>query len=242
MGANVTMDYSAWLDTYRDTGFKAIEGWLDQRLFPVLDALHAIQTELGTTGGAVEIGVHHGRFFVPLNAMVSKGGGQSFAIDLFDNQTLNIDRSGRGNLSKFEENLAAHDLHKGENVTCVAGDSTRLPAQVLETLKANPARVISVDGGHTVEHTINDLTLASEIVSDSGMVILDDIMNPRWCGVFEGLVCFLQRRPTLWPVFIGLNKLCLVPMSVHGAYVDGLATRLDPIKRVELCGYKLLAR
>lgn len=235
------MDYAAWLAGYREAGFQTIEGWVHPRMLSVLEAIDAIQTELGARGGALEIGVHHGRFFMPLNAMVRTGEGKSFAVDLFEKQALNIDDSGRGNLTKFQENMAAHDVHKGANVTCIAEDSTRLPVSVMETLRANPAKIISVDGGHTVEHTINDLELAAEIVSDSGMVILDDIMNPRWCGVIEGVICFLQRRPTLWPVFIGFNKLCLVPMSVHGAYISRLQTRLDAPKQVELCGYRLLA-
>lgn len=235
------MDYAEWIKDWQANRAPEVEGWVDGRLYPSLVWLHEIQTELGVTGGALEIGVHHGRFFLPLNAMVAEGEGPSFALDLFGDQALNIDHSGRGNLDIFRENLAKHDRHGGANVECVAGDSTRLRHRDLARFTAVRPKVISVDGGHTVEHTISDMEFAETIVHDSGAVFLDDILNPHWVGVFEGAVTYMQRRPTLWPLLIGYNKLLFVPMSVHGAYMKAFRKRLPAAKTVSLCGYQLLA-
>lgn len=233
--------YDEWLDKYAKDGFLTVEGWVDGRLLPILKILHAVQLQLRVTGGALEIGVHHGRFFLALNGMVGPGEGPSFAIDLFEDQARNIDHSGNGSLGRFTENLRLYDRYGGINVECIAGDSTRLCHADLSRFRAVPPKVISIDGGHTVEHTISDMVFAESIVNDMGAVFLDDIVNPQWVGVFEGAVNYLQRRPTLWPLFIGYNKLILVPMSVHGVYLAQFRKHLPTTKLVKLCGYSLLA-
>ena len=85
---------------------------------------------------------------------------------------------------------------------------------------------MSIDGGHTAIHTMNDLKLASNLISNEGIVILDDILNHRWIGVLEGLVKFLQTTPTLVPVMMGHNKLYLVKLSYQNKrlsyYIDKL--------------------
>jgi hypothetical protein len=235
------MTYADWLQDYVTNRAQQVEGWVDGRLYPSLVVLHEVQTELGIKGGVMEIGVHHGRFFLPLNAMVETGEGPSFALDLFAQQALNIDRSGQGNLQIFQQNLVKHDRHGGANVTCISGDSTRLRHGDLSRYTAVRPKVISIDGGHTVEHTISDLEFAASVIHDSGAIFLDDILNSQWIGVFEGAVTFLQRRPTLWPLLVGYNKLLLVPMSVHGAYLNAFRKRLPATKPVSLCGYPLLS-
>lgn len=234
--------YNDWLDNYVSGGLQKVEGWVDGRLIPILKILHEIQNALTVSGGALEIGVHHGRFFIALNGMVSSGEGTSFAIDLFEDQALNIDHSGRGNSSKFAESLKLYDRHGGANVVTIQGDSTRLRHGDLSQFRVSPPKVISIDGGHTVEHTVSDLMLAQSIIHDKGSVILDDILNVYWVGVFEGAVTYLQRKPTMWPVFIGFNKLILVPMSVHAHYLTQFRNTLpNGGKIVNLCGYSLIA-
>lgn len=233
--------YSEWIDGYVAEGFQKVEGWVDGRLIAILKILHDVQVDLAVSGGILEIGVHHGRFFIALNGMVAPNEGVSYAIDLFEDQILNIDNSGRGSLGKFAESLKLYDRHGGVNVVTIKRDSTRLRHSDLTQYRANPPKVISVDGGHTVEHTINDLLFAEAIVHDMGAVMLDDILNAHWVGVIEGLVNYLQRRPTLWPVFIGFNKLILVPMSVHGRYFARFRDVLRNGKEVWLCGYPLIA-
>jgi len=87
-------EFSNWLDHYAENGFGKVEGWVIPRVFQVLKAICTIQSELKTVGGAVEIGVHHGKFFLPLNAMVESVSETSLAIDVFERQDLNIEKSG----------------------------------------------------------------------------------------------------------------------------------------------------
>jgi hypothetical protein len=238
---NEKSTFADWLLNYRDEDSPKIEGWVDNRLFPTLAALNEIQTEMQVSGGVMEIGVHHGRFFIALNGMVKAGEGTSFAVDIFEDQALNIDRSGRGSLERFRENLRLYDRNGGSNVECVQADSTRLIHQDLSRFVGSRPKIISIDGGHTVEHTLSDLSLATKIIHDAGAIFVDDILNPHWIGVFEGVVCFLQRRPDIWPVLVGFNKILLVPMSVHGKYMQALRERFKLAKVVSLCGYQMLS-
>ena len=227
-----------WLRSYQAGGFDEIKGWVDPTIFPFLEAVARSQADLDARGGVVEIGVHHGRFFIALNGLIDDGA-TSVAIDVFGRQELNIDQSGKGNRRRFEENLTAHDRYEGANVRVLEADSTRLRPGDIESLLTSPARLVSVDGGHTVEHTLSDMRLAAEIVAEHGLVILDDILNPAWLGVVEGAVRYLESHPTLWPVAIGHNKLVLAPMSFHGRYLELLA-RHHPVKaNGSLCGYDL---
>ena len=234
------MEYEAWIEHYRQGGFGQVQGWVNPAIFGLLSAVHRAQADLGLHGGVMEIGVHHGRFFLPLNAM-SDDGASSLAIDVFADQHLNIDRSGLGDEAVFRANLERFDRFGGRNVTVLTADSTRLAkADIAARLQPAP-KIISIDGGHTVEHTIHDLALAEAVVQPNGLVFVDDVTNHHWLGVIEGVMRYLDRRPTLWPVAIGFNKLLLSPMSVSKMYMD----RLKPLhgfgKGVVFCGFPMLA-
>jgi hypothetical protein len=232
--------YADWLAGYRAGAMQGqVAGWLSADLIPTLVWLDAIQSELGAKGGVLEIGVHHGLFFMALNGMVGPQD-PSFALDVFDRQDLNIDKSGKGHAGHLSANLAAHDRHRGANVQTMAADSTRLRMAERQTLSEARPRLVSIDGGHSAEHTLSDLALAAEVVHEAGAVFVDDILNPNWPGVIEGVVLYLHRRPTLWPVLSGFNKLILVPMSVHARYLALFQARIPKFNRVALAGYPYL--
>jgi len=228
-----------WLERFLNNGFEKIEGWVDRGVVGVLKAVNQIQSELAASGGVLEIGVHHGRFFILLNGFLESPNIKSYAIDLFGRQERNIDKSGCGNEDIFKANLALYDRHHGTNVVILSGDSTRLRTFDLHMFSTAPPRMISIDGGHTIEHTLSDLKLSEGVITDGGVVILDDVINPLWPGVIEGALLYLGGRPTLWPVFMGYNKLILVPMSVHSFYYSELAQRVAVRKSVSLAGYRL---
>jgi hypothetical protein len=63
------------------------------RQIAFVKALTAKQHELGLYGAVGEIGVHHGKFLIPIigNALA---GEPAVALDLFEDQTGNVDTSG----------------------------------------------------------------------------------------------------------------------------------------------------
>jgi hypothetical protein len=83
------------LKSYTKYGFKKVDGWLDPASAFIIYQLSKVQNELGISGGVGEIGVHHGKLFILLLLMLKKGE-RSFGVDIFDEQNLNIDSSGKG--------------------------------------------------------------------------------------------------------------------------------------------------
>lgn len=73
----------------------------------------------------------------------------------------------------------------------------------------NQFGLLSIDGGHTANHTINDLSICERLVNEKGLVILDDILNQDWTGVVTGAVQFFSSNDAkrIVPFAIGYNKL-----------------------------------
>ena len=229
---------NAFLEKYRDLGFQHVEGWCDPGLFEVMECIDSFVSQ--KDGGCIEIGVHHGKFFLLLNQLVEERF-QSYAIDLFEQQELNIDFSGQGARSKFEENLRLFDRHQGRNTTIICGDSTDSSLNLESKCGLGVSRYISIDGGHTAEHTISDLRLANRLIGNYGIVILDDILNYHWLGVIEGACAFLTERPTLIPFAIGFNKLFFCKLSFHNNYLSALRSNYSDAKLVHFFGHQLIS-
>jgi hypothetical protein len=227
-----------YLQRYMDTGFSQVHGWCSDTLASVITAINAYQKSRGVHGGIAEIGVHHGKLFIMFNS-VCDADEKSYAIDVFDNQELNIDNSGSGSLAIFQNNLQVYDRHQGANVSIISADSVTAN---LSELIDQPVRLFSIDGGHTAEHTISDLKKAQLRLHPEGVIVLDDILNYHWLGVIEGAITFLRTQPTLIPVAIGLNKLFLVNLSFAEKYRElfcklPLATKYP----VGFCGHDVVA-
>lgn len=198
------------LEQYKND-FAAVQGWTSDKLFDTVQVM--ADCGINRTGGIAEIGVHHGKFYILLNQVVDKRY-ESWAVDVFDMQHLNIDNSGLGNKSIFMQNLSDYDVHKGENTHILSMDSMSLTNQIPDA----SLRFISIDGGHTVEHTINDLKIAERLIANEGVIILDDIMGVYWCGVTEGYIKYSMTYPTIVPFAMGHNKLYLCKLSHHDYY------------------------
>ena len=241
MGSPPAVDRANWLDHYWEAGFNDVEGWVAPGALKLLQAVDRAQLKMGIAGGVMEIGIFRGRFFIALNGLVDDPSTQSMAVDLFADQSLNIDGSGRGDETIFRKNLLTFDRHGGRNVVVMRADSTTLtPIDVLQRLNRRP-RIVSVDGGHTPEHTIADMELARGVIDPSGIVFVDDITNPHWLGVVEGVVTYLQQRRPLWPLAIGHNKLLMCPISVHSKYRELLPAFIKFAKSIRFCGHDVLA-
>ena len=217
-----------YLETYLQNGFQHVEGFCPWQTIHVLDH---VDTFCEKSAGVMEIGIHHGQFFIALNQLVSPNT-TSYAIDVFDNQELNIDHSGDGNKAKFMENLQKYDRHGGTNTVILERDSTDLTT--FDTVKN--CHYISVDGGHTPEHVISDLSVACDMVKNNGVVIVDDYLNHWWPSVTEGIFRYLLTTPTLVPFASSPNKLWMCKLSYKARYLAHIHTipnfNRNPVKLV----------
>jgi hypothetical protein len=209
-----------FIDYVRNGGHMAVEGWLTDGAMTVMTIAHAVQRGLGVTGDIAEIGVHHGRFFIAL-ALTCAGDERAMAIDVFDDQHLNIDQSGHGDRKIFEANVRAHGVPK-ERLIVHKGDSLAMRPRDFPSGMAGRVRLFSVDGGHTLQHVLNDMALAESVLSEAGVVILDDFFNPSWPEVTEGYLRYAAESRALAPFAYGDNKLFLCREAYHATFMEAM--------------------
>jgi hypothetical protein len=220
-------------DRYSNVGYRFVSGFLQPGNLPVLKVLDAAQRARNVEGAVAEIGVHHGRLFIPLH-LLQQGSGTSVAIDLFGDQELNIDQSGRGDLGKFTDNVALWSTMDG--LVLHQGDSTKLTPEVLTEKAGGLIRFFSVDGGHTEEIVYSDMRLAEATLADGGIVIADDVFNQQWPGVAVGTLKYLDDGAKLVPFGIGFNKTLFTQpeyaeyyrAQLESAFTGSLRIQSDP--------------
>jgi len=169
-------------------------------------------------------------------ANLRRDGERAFAVDVFDDQHLNPDRSGCGDLARFNHNLGLYADRAG--VEIIKKDSTQLTRSDFYRGRKGAIRLFSVDGSHTSMHTFSDLTFASQLLSPDGIICLDDFYNPEWPGVQEGFYRFLAGSPDIAAFAYGNQKLYLCRTEAHSRYLrlveDDLRPFLVRYKSVEI--------
>lgn len=209
-------DRNQLLERYVARGHRRVDGWLAPGAIPLLLCVARSQRSLGIHGHVAEIGIHHGKLFLLLY-LLRGDGERALAADLFGDQKKNLDRSGEGDLERFRRNLARHG-GGDTDLVIAAGDSMTLDGKTVRDRLGGPARLFSVDGGHTPELTRHDLETASAAIAPGGVIVLDDYFHELWPGVSEGTLRFFQEsRPTIVPFAIGANKV-LFTTPDHATY------------------------
>jgi SAM-dependent methyltransferase len=222
-----------------------ISGWLGPGSSLATFLLSEWQVRRGVQGAIAEIGVHHGKYFILL-ALLCQPGERAIAIDVFEDQHLNPDRSGLGDLQQFRRSceiwLDRPDeviVHQCDSLL-LAGRDIFSPGLPQTAERREGVRIFSVDGSHTAQHTANDIQVAFDTLAPGGVVIVDDFYNPRWPGVQEGVHRVLNRRNDIAVAAYGDNKLYLVQASDHAAVYDFFSREIADLytdtKAVEVCG------
>ncbi len=242
-GSRPLFEYSRVADYYAFDGHKDIEGWLSAESLAIIKLLGDFQRRKNISGNVAEIGVFHGRFFVALCLMLNAGE-RGLAIDVFENQEFNLDHSGVGSYQKFIENIKSK-LGTRRYVDILKSDSMKVNARAIHSCSGNDKfRLFSVDGCHTKQHTKHDLQLAAQVLSDDGVIILDDFQNFAWPEVKEGLVSFLETNQSIIPFAIAFNKLYLTTKNSLHDYLDyakGISSRYaDNLSFLNIGGNEVL--
>jgi hypothetical protein len=120
--------------------------------------------------------VHHGKFLLPIVGAAHPSE-PAVAIDLFEGQQAdNIDGSGQGSTGWLRGHLASAGL-AAERVQLWQANSLQLTAGSFAARRLPRLRMLSVDGGHMAEVALHDLQLASCVLQEGGVVVVDDFVN-----------------------------------------------------------------
>lgn len=214
---------SPWLAAYLRSGLREVEGWLTTDTVRHVLRLDEIQASLGIRGGLGEIGVHHGKFFILLY-LLAREDERAVALDLFEQQQLNLDGSGRGDRAVFDDNLARH-AGGGERVAILATDSIAVSGEHLRAAAGSALRLLSLDGGHLAHVVRHDLRTARDAICEGGVIVLDDYPNPEFPGVSEGTAAWFLSGECgdVVPFLIATNKLYLTTRAHAETYMDRIA-------------------
>lgn len=207
---------------YIDAGMARIDGWLTSLDAGMVAAVDAHQRAQGLTGSVGEIGIHHGRMFLLLVLGLQRGE-RAFAIDVFADQALNLDRSGRGEEAIFRANLSRYGVGV-EQVAVFRQDSRTLQWREILAHVGQPARLVSVDGSHLAEVVEHDLGVMADGLAEHGVIVLDDYFSVEFPGVSEGASRFLlQQAGSIVPFAMGDSRLLLCRPAWVGPYQAAIA-------------------
>ena len=184
-------------ERYRAFGHRTVKGWVEPQTLDILRSLSEAQDIEGVDGAVAEIGVHHGKLFIGLQ-LLNHLGLPAVAVDVFDDQDLNVDQSGRGDLQRFELNVRRWG--DWSSVVVKQDDSTHLTGRDVRELAEGPVRLFSVDGGHTEETVTADMRTAEQSIAPGGIVVADDVFNAEWPGVSVGTLRYLDGGRRAGPV------------------------------------------
>lgn len=211
----------------------SVSGWLHRFSAEAILAISDFQNERNFHGAVAEIGVHHGKLFL-LAYLTTKKDEPALAIDVFDLQHLNVDKSGRGNKSVFLRQLRKW-AGSTDGVNLIEDSSLNIePDDILG--KVGPIRLFSIDGSHTEEAASNDIRLAESVMTDEGVVALDDCFSEFWPEVAVAVGRYLLGNPKLVPFAITPGKVFLCRRPFKPLYVAMLRQRfprrIDKVARL----------
>jgi hypothetical protein len=185
-------------------GHKRTVGWLSRVDAEIFATIMVDQRLQGAKGDALEIGIHHGRSFILLSLCVGVDE-NAIAVDVFDNQELNIGgESGKGNLAKFKYNLARYGDEARTKI--ISKSSLDLGTAELNSITSG-LRFVSIDGGHWFDAVLNDLRLAAACAGRDCVIALDDLFHPDFPEVAAGYYAWLQDKPDFVPLCVSKGKL-----------------------------------
>ena len=228
-------------DRYRREGFEQVQGWCNPKLLTFLELIDALQHRAGVSGSVGEIGVQDGKLFIALHNLLHEGE-RSLAIDVFDDYHLNIDRSGDAKLEVFQRNVQSF-AENPQLSTAMKIDSMDLgPMETTQILaQFGKFRMFSIDGSHTLDHTINDFLFVERIIANGGIVLVDDYYNPYWPEVHQAIgYIYTQRRSKLAPMFYQCGKLFFTTAAYADSYQRAVCEHFrerDPSEPIKLCNF-----
>lgn len=222
------------LAEYIKGDYNEISGACDKEVFKIASIIDAFQKNNEIKGSIGEIGVRDGRFFIGLSKLL-RPDEKCLALDIFDDQMLNIDGSGwrpKEYGVPFFDWAKKNNLVEGKNLVCLKADSLALSLkeknEVLDL--CGVFRMFSIDGGHEAEHLVNDLDFASDLSTGGSVLMLDDYYNPNFPGVHEGFAAYMLQKKRYVPFAFSHGKLFVITKTYYRKmleFMDSSVAKMD---------------
>jgi hypothetical protein len=194
------------VDRYIAEGYDSVRGMSSAFAATICGHVIRRQSELGITGHIAEIGTFEGRFFIAM-ALGLGPGERALGIDTFD-------WPNEGLWDLFHAHCARHGLTR-ERYTAIKANVRSLTAQdIVKALggqKLGPqaseqkVRFWHLDGDHSREALLADLTLAAATLHPQGMICLDDMLHPGYPLLVVAVHDWLERHPD-WRVLAVIDR------------------------------------
>ena len=196
---------------------KRIKGWLAPLDFYIIKELILGQSNRGNDGSICEIGVHHGKSFIPM--VIYSHPAKCYCIDLFSNQSLNIDSSGKGDYSLFISNLKKFNIDRSR-IFIEENLSTQVkPSSIIDF--CGEVRFFHIDGGHNYNVVKEDIKLALSVVNLNSIIAIDDCFRSEWPEVSMAIFRSSElKKKEFIPFAIGFNKIYLCHKKMFRNYQE----------------------
>ena len=179
----------AAVDAYLKVGYDTVPGMSSRFAAAVCARLMRIQTGLGVKGPIAEIGTFEGRFFIAL-AKALQPGEIALGMDIFEWPNPQV-------IERFEANCLRHGVAADQRRTWKCDSRTVTPAELLKQLGGRRPRLFHIDGDHSRASLEKDLALATAVMPDDGLLVLDDMLHPGYPTLMVAVHAHLAAHPEL---------------------------------------------
>jgi predicted O-methyltransferase YrrM len=191
------------VDAYLEESYDKVIGMSSRFAAGICCGLMRIQSGLGVKGPVAELGAFEGRFFIAL-AKALKDGERALGIDIFEWPNPQV-------IDRFEANCVRQGVPAEKRITWKADSNKMAPGELLAKLNGQKVRLIHVDGEHTQAALTKDLELATAVIGDGGVIVLDDMLHPGYPTLMVAVQAYLDRHPEM-------TVLCIIDReSIYAA-------------------------
>lgn len=181
------------------------EGWFSVEAAACWDTTLAFQTAQKVSGHLMEIGVWHGKSAALMAMHADPATETCFLVDRFLNQ------------SAVEKTLLRVRPAVDDSLRFIRCDSRALAVAPLVAEGFRQFRWMHIDGEHTAGAVYHDLSLAHALLSQEGVVCIDDFISWMYPQIAQAVFGYLKDNPDHFTMFLcGFNKAYLArPLFVH---------------------------
>ena len=206
------------VDRYLEHGYSSVVGMSSRLAAAITCGLMRIQSEMGISGPAGEIGTFEGRFFIAM-AHALQPGEKALGIDLFDWPNPEI-------IDRFHANCNKHGVPEDRRITWKTDSRTMQPEDILAKVGGQKLRLFHIDGEHSRDALSRDLVRATAVLAPEGIIVLDDMLHPGYPTLMVAVQHYLDAHPDMC-------VLCIIDRETIVAATKFVLCRKDWFKRYE---------